>query len=78
MNAFAEKVEIIQWIAGLQDKSTLRQLKKIKEQSDIQKHDWIDSIPLKERESILRGINDSANGRVQPHSEVRRKYEKWL
>ena len=78
MNAYAEKVDIIQWIAGLEDKSTLRQLKKIKEQSDIQKHDWIDTVSQKERESLLRGIDDSANGRVQPHSEVRKKYEKWL
>jgi hypothetical protein len=78
MNAYAEKVDIIQWIAGLEDKSTLRQLKKIKEQSDIQKHDWIDAVSQKERESILRGIDDSANGRVQSHSEVRKKYEKWL
>lgn len=78
MNANAEKVDIIQWIAGLEDKSTLRQLKKIKEQSDIQKHDLIDSISAKERESILRGIDDSVNGRVQPHSEIRKKYEKWL
>jgi hypothetical protein len=78
MNAYAEKVDIIQWIAGLEDKSTLRQLKKIKEQSDIQKNDWIDNISQKERESILRGIDDSANGRVKTHSEVRKKYEKWL
>lgn len=78
MNAYAEKVDIIQWIAGLEDKSTLRQLKKIKELSDNQKHDWIDTVSQKERESLLRGIDDSANGRVQPHSEVRKKYEKWL
>ena len=78
MNMYAEKVDIIQWIAGLEDKSTLQQLKRIKEQSDIQKQDCIDSISLKERESILRGIDDSANGRIQPHSEVRKKYEKWL
>ena len=30
------------------------------------------------RASIQRGIDDSANGRVTPHSEVRKKYEKWL
>ena len=30
------------------------------------------------RASIQRGIDDSANGRVTPHSEVRMKYEKWL
>ena len=78
MNAYAEKIEIIQWITGLDDKATLRQLRKIKEQSDIKQNDLVYSISLKERESIQRGIEDSANGRVTPHSEVRKKYEKWL
>ena len=78
MNAYAEKIEIIQWITGLDDKATLRQLRKIKEQSDIKQNDLVDSFSLKERESIRRGIEDSANGRVTPHSEVRKKYEKWL
>jgi len=78
MNAYAEKIEIIQWIAGLDDKATLRQLRKIKEQSDIKLHDVNDLISEKEFESIQRGIDDSANGRVTPHSEVRKKYEKWL
>lgn len=78
MNAYAEKIEIIQWIAGLDDKVTLRQLRKIKEQSDIKLHEVNDLISEKEYESIQRGIDDSANGRVTPHSEVRKKYEKWL
>jgi hypothetical protein len=78
MNAYAEKIEIIQWIAGLDDKATLRQLRKIKEQSDVKLHEMNDLISEKEFESIQRGIDDSANGRVTPHSEVRKKYEKWL
>lgn len=78
MNSYAEKVEIIQWITELEDKTTLRKLIKMKELSYIQKRDWIDAISQEERMSILRGIEDSANGRVQPHSEVRKKYEKWL
>ena len=78
MNAYAEKIEIIQWIAGLDDKATLRQLRKIKEQSDIKLHEVNDLISLKEYESIQRGIEDSANGRVTSHLEVRKKYEKLL
>jgi len=78
MNAYAEKIEIIQWIAGLDDKATLRQLRKIKEQSDVKLYEMNDLISEKEYESIQRGIDDSTNGRVTPHSEVRKKYEKWL
>jgi len=41
-------------------------------------HEVNDLISLKEYESIQRGIEDSANGRVTSHLEVRKKYEKWL
>jgi len=78
MNAYGEKIEIIQWIAGLDGKATLRQLRKIKEQSDVKLHEMNDLISEKEFESIQRGIDDSANGRVTPHSEIRKKFEKWL
>jgi hypothetical protein len=78
MNSFEQKIEIIQWIAGLEDKSTLQQLKKLKEQSDLKQQDWVHSISQQERESILRGLQDSAQGRITPHADVRKRYEKWL
>ncbi len=78
MNIYAEKIDIIQWIAGLKDKSTLLQLKKIKAQSDNSQQIKRDAISAKELESIQRGLEDSANGKVTPHSEVRKKYEKWI
>jgi hypothetical protein len=78
MNTQAQKVEIIQWIAGLEDKLTLRQIRKLKEQSDLKQQDWVHSISQQERESILRGLEDSANGRIVSHADVRKKYEKWL
>lgn len=42
------------------------------------KYPLIDSISAIEHDSIQRGIDDSANGRVTPHSEVRNRYKKWL
>lgn len=78
MNTDSQKVEIIQWIAGLEDKSTLQQIKKLKEQSEMQQQDLINTISHQERESILRGLDDSANGRITSHADVRKKYEKWL
>ena len=77
MNTHTEKLDIIQWIAGLDDNSVLLQLKKIKDQS-TKKMDWWDTISIEERKSIQRGLEDSENGRTTPHSEVRKKYEKWL
>ncbi|MEI6139980.1 MAG: hypothetical protein WCP85_11985 [Mariniphaga sp.] len=77
MNAQAVKADIIQWITGLDDQSILLELKKIKELS-IEKTDWWDTLSIEERQSIERGLEDSKNGRTIPHSEVRKKYEKWL
>ena len=77
MNTSAEKVDIIQWVAGLNDQSILEQLKIMKDQS-TKNADWWDTISIEERQSIERGLEDSKNGRVTPHSEVRKKYEKWL
>ena len=78
MNAYADKIDIIQWIAGLNDKSTLQQLKKIKELSTAKQQDWWDTISLEERLSIERGLEDSQKGKITPHSEFRKRYEKWL
>jgi hypothetical protein len=77
MNAQTVKADIIQWITGLDDQSILLELKKLKEQS-IKKTDWWDTLSIEERQSIDRGLEDSKNGRTVPHSEVRKKYEKWL
>ena len=77
MNTHAEKLDIIQWITGLDDKSVLLQLKKIKDQS-TKRMDWWDTISNEERQSIERGLEDSKNGRTIPHTVVRKKYEKFL
>jgi len=40
--------------------------------------DWWDEISEAEKASIDRGLDDIKHGRVSPHEEVRKKYEKWL
>ena len=78
MNTNADKLEIIKWIAELDDQSTLQQLKMIKEQSITAQQDWWDTISSEERQSIERGLEDSEEGRTTPHSEVMKRYAKWL
>lgn len=78
MNSYAEKIDIIQWIAGLNDKSVMQQLKKMKENSILKQQDWWLTASVAERKSIERGLIDLENGKVTPHSEVKKKYEKWL
>ena len=78
MSTRAEKMDIIQWVVGLNDKAILQQLKKLKEESASNQHDWWETLSEAERQSIERGLEDSEKGRTTPHSEVRKKYEKWL
>jgi predicted transcriptional regulator len=77
MNAIAAKAEIIQWITELNDKSTILELRKLKEKLSL-KAAISSELSTFQIDSIKRGFEDSKNGRVIPHSEVKKKYEKWL
>jgi len=76
MNAQVEKLSLIEWIIRLNDQSILERILRIKEQSG--QEDWNNTLSKSEMESIDRGINDLKAGKVRPHSQARKKYEKWL
>ncbi len=69
------KIELIQWLTSLEDKFLI---KKILDLRNSQTKDWWDEISSTEKESIEKGISDSEKGKLNPHSEVRKVYEKWL
>ena len=71
MNSTAQKLELIQWIASLQDATVLRQVRSIKEQHPAE-------LSPEEVASIERGLEDAAQGKVHSHADVRKRYEKWL
>lgn len=76
MNTTVEKLHIIQWIAGLNDKAVLTKIKKIKDNTN--KNDWWDEISEAEKLSIGRGVKNIKEGKVKSHSEVRKRYAKWI
>jgi hypothetical protein len=76
MNTVTEKLHIIQWIAGLNDRTVLTKIKKIKDTTKTK--DWWDEISLSEKHSIERGIKNIKEGKTKSHSEVRKRYEKWI
>lgn len=78
MNISAEKLSIIQRICELQDADLLDLVKNIVNIPQKVKSDWWDNISDLEKESIDRGIRQVNEGEVLSHSEVKRKYEKWL
>ena len=38
----------------------------------------ISKLLIKLKESIEKGLEDANSGKLKPHSEIRKKYEKWL
>ncbi|MBM3405005.1 MAG: hypothetical protein FJY10_08970 [Bacteroidetes bacterium] len=78
MNLSAEKIDIIQKICEIQDNDLLDIIKRIITRTADSKLDWWDQISQTEKNALNRGLNDLQQGRVHPHSEIRKKYEKWL
>jgi len=78
MNISAEKLDIIQRIIQIQDNDLIDLIKNIIDNPDSSKTDWWNQITQEEKESINRGLNDLQQGKVYPHDQIRKKYEKWL
>jgi hypothetical protein len=78
MNISVEKLDIIQKICEIQDTDFIDLIKNIVAIPYQSKKDWWTEITPEERESINRGLDDLDNGKVYPHDQIRKRYEKWL
>lgn len=70
-----KKIELIQWLSTLEDKAIIEKLLKLRDQ---EAEDWWNSISEEEKASIKKGIEDAEKGNLNPHSTVKKLYEKWL
>jgi len=70
-----KKLELIQWLSTVEDSSIIE---KILELRKLENKDWWNSISIDERASIEKGLKDADSGKLNPHSNVRKLYEKWL
>jgi len=77
MNIQAEKLKLIEWLAGLTDQTLIERIKLLKETQST-KADWWEEISEAEKDSIDHGLQDAESGQVTAHEEVRKRYEKWL
>lgn len=75
MDIQAEKLQLIQWLAGLNDSSILDEFITLKKSKEI---DWWDETSSEERLEIKEGLMQADKGEVTPHEEVMAKYQKWL
>jgi hypothetical protein len=78
MDISTEKLDIIQRICEIQDNDLIDLIKNIVDIPNSSKSDWWDQITPDEKESINRGLDDLQQGKVIPHDQIRKKYEKWL
>jgi hypothetical protein len=71
-----EKLEIIKWVTGLKDDSTIGKLKMLRKKPG--NTDWWIEVTEEEKIAIDKGLADIRSGRVTPHKEAKKLYEKWL
>lgn len=76
LNVEKEKLEIIKWVTGLKDNTAIERLKVLRE--GPKKEDWWNEITNEEKAAIDKGLEDIKAGRVKPHREAKKLYEKWL
>lgn len=70
-----KKLDLIQWLASVEDDNILNQLLEIREKETS---DWWLEISKEEKDSIEKGLADSEEGNLKPHADARKIYEKWL
>jgi len=75
MNIQAEKLELIEWLARINDFSLIDKLKSIKAEYS---NDWWEQISKEEKEDIQQGLLDIETGNVKTHAEVKEIYAKYL
>lgn len=76
LNVEREKLEIIKWVTGLKDNTAIERLRMLRDMP--KKTDWWDEITDEERAAVDKGLADIKAGRIRPHREVKKLYEKWL
>jgi predicted transcriptional regulator len=74
MNLKAQKVELIKMLVATSDATLLKDMKKLFEHAK----ESVTDISAAKLASIKRGLEEIEKGKVSPHSEVRKIYEKWL
>ena len=75
MDIQAEKLQLIEWLAGLNNMAVLKQFISLKKE---QEKDWWSQISDVEKSEIQEGLGQADRGEVVPHKEVMKKYKKWL
>ncbi|MBS1527210.1 MAG: hypothetical protein JST19_16275 [Bacteroidetes bacterium] len=74
MDIQAEKLNLIQWLAGLNEPSIIKRFVALKKEQQV---DWWDEIDDDERAEIEEGLAQADQGELLSHEDVMSKYQKW-
>jgi hypothetical protein len=74
MEVIEKKLELIQWISTLEDEKLIIELMGYKNHHEA---DLWDELSEYEKNEIELGLKDIEEGRVVPHSEVMKIFDKW-
>ena len=75
LNILNKKLELIQWLSTIEDSTIIEKIMDLKKKES---KDWWNSISESEKESIEKGLQDADAGKLNPHSNARKLYERWL
>jgi predicted transcriptional regulator len=74
MDIQAEKLQLIEWLAKLNNAAIVKKFIALKNE---QQKDWWDQLSKEEKLEIEEGLAQADRGEVVPHEEVMDKYKKW-
>lgn len=75
LNILNKKLELIQWLTSIEDASIIEKIMELRKKEN---KDWWDSISENEKKAVESGLKDADSGKLNPHSNARKLYEKWL
>ena len=75
LNMQNKKLELIQWLSTIEDSTIIEKIMDLRKKES---KDWWNSISSSEKEAIETGIKDANSSKLNPHSNARKIYEKWL
>jgi hypothetical protein len=70
-----KKLELIQWLSSIEDSTIIEKIMALRKKET---KDWWNSISENEKLAIDNGIKEADSGKLSPHSNARKIYEKWL
>lgn len=75
MSLATTKLELVQRLLETKDKNVIKYVKAI---FDSHEGSWFEELPDSVKKSVDKGLEDVRNGKITPHKEVMKKYQKWL